>query len=84
MRLSRFASFLLRSCAALTAFALILGWPLTAAAIGAVGLISSVWMVCRLVGFGRLMHRIIEAVAKQIPVEPAARAPSPIRAPGTV
>jgi hypothetical protein len=87
MRFSRFASFLLRSCAALTAFALILGWPLTAAAIGAAGLISSAAMVCQLVGFGRLMHRIIEAVAKQMPltpVEPLARAPLPIRAPRTV
>jgi hypothetical protein len=87
MRFSRFASFLLRSCAALTAFALILGWPLTAAAIGAAGLISSAAMVCQLVGFGRLMHRIVEAVAKQaqlVPVEPLARAPLPIRAPRTV
>jgi hypothetical protein len=87
MRLSRFASFLLRSCAALTAFALILGWPLTAAAIGAAGLISSAAMVCQLAGFGRLMHRIIEAVAKQaplIPVDPVTRAPLLIRAPRTV
>src|SRR6202045_267740 len=71
MRLSRFASFLLRSCAALTAVA-----------IGAAGLISSAVMVCQLAGFGRLMHRIIEAVAKQaplIPVDPVARAPLPIR-----
>src|SRR5439155_25685747 len=84
MRFSRFASFLLRSCAALAAFALILDWPLTAAAIGAAGLISSAAMVCQLVGFGRLMHRIIEAVAKPaplIPVEPVARAGLPIRAP---
>ena len=87
MRLSRFASFLLRSCAALTAFALIVGWPLTAAAIGAAGLIGSAAMVCQLVGYGRLMHRIIEAVAKQvplIPVEPLARAALPIRTPRTV
>ena len=87
MRLSRFASFLLRSCAALTAFALILGWPLTAAAIGTAGVISAAAMVCQLVGFGRLMHRIIEAVAKQAPltpVKPMARAPLPIRAPSTV
>jgi O-antigen biosynthesis protein len=87
MRFSRFASFLLRSCAALTAFAMILGWPLTAAAIGAAGLISSVAMGWQLVGFGRLMHRIIEAVAKPmplIPVEPLARAPLPISAPRTV
>jgi glycosyltransferase involved in cell wall biosynthesis len=65
MRFSRFALFLLRSCAAATAFALILGWPLTAAAIGSAGLISLGVMGCQLVGFGKLMHRIIEAVAKQ-------------------
>src|SRR5437763_12942329 len=41
MRLSRFASFLLRSFAALTAFALILGWALTAAAIGAARLVRA-------------------------------------------
>jgi hypothetical protein len=87
MRLSRFASFLLRSCAALTAFALILGWPLTAAALGTAGVISSAAMICQLAGFGRLMHRIIEAVAKQtplIPVELVASTPLPIRAPRTV
>jgi len=65
MRFSRFALFVLRSCAAATAFALILGWPLTAAAIGSAGLISLGVMGCQLVGFGKLMHRIIEAVAKQ-------------------
>jgi O-antigen biosynthesis protein len=87
LRFSRFALFLLRSCAALTAFALILGWPLVAAGVGAVGLISLAVMGWQLVGFGRLMHRIIEAVAKQarlVPVEPVARAPLPIRAPSPV
>jgi O-antigen biosynthesis protein len=87
MRFSRFALFLLRSCAALTAFALILGWPLTAAAIGAVGLINLGVIGCQLVGFGKLMHRIIEAVAKQarlIPLEPVARTALPIRAPRPV
>lgn len=76
MRFSRIALFMLRGCAALTAFALILGWPLVAAGIGAAGLIGSAAMVCQLIGFGRLMHRIIEAVAKQarlVPLEPVAR-----------
>lgn len=76
MRFSRIALLLLRGCAALTAFALILEWPLTAAAIGAVGLISLAAMGCQLIGFGRLMHRIIEAVAKQarlVPLEPVPR-----------
>jgi O-antigen biosynthesis protein len=83
MRFSRFALFLLRGCAALTAVALILDWPLTAAAIGGVGLISSGVMGCQLVGFGKLMHRIIEAVAKQarlLPVEPLSQTALPIRA----
>jgi len=77
MRFSRIALFVLRGCAALTAFALILEWPLTAAAIGAAGVIGLVTMGCQLIGFGRLMHRIIEAVAKQarlVPLEPVARA----------
>ena len=87
MRFSRFALFLLRGCAALTAAALILGWPFTAAAIGAVGLVSSAVMACQLVGFGRLMHRIIEAVARQsrlIPVEPLVRTALPLHAPSVV
>ncbi len=87
MRFSRFAAFSLRSCAALTAFALILGWPFTAAAIGAVGLINLGVMGFELVGFGRLMHRIIETVAKQarlVPVERAARAPLLVQTPHTV
>ncbi len=87
MRFSRFALFLMRSCAALTAFALILGWPVTAAAIGSVGLISLAVVGCQLVGFGRLMHRIIEAVAKQarlVPVEPVARTPLLVQRPRTV
>jgi len=78
MRLSRFSSFLLRSCAGLTAFALILDWPLTAAAIGVAGLVSTAAIVWQLARFGRLMHCIIEAIAKQvqlIPVEPVARTP---------
>ena len=87
MRFSRFALFLMRSCAALTAFALILGWPVTAAAIGSVGLISLAVVGCQLIGFGRLMHRIIEAVAKQVrlvPVEPVARTPLLVQEPRAV
>ena len=87
MRFSRSGLFLLRSSAGLTAVAMILGWPLTAAAIGATGLINAGVMSWQLISFGRLMHRIIEAVANQVrlvPVEPLARMPSPIRAPGAV
>ena len=41
--------------------------------VGAAGLIGSAAVGCQLVGFGRLMHQIIETVAKQarlVPVEP--------------
>jgi O-antigen biosynthesis protein len=78
MRLSRPAVFLLRGYAALTAFALILGSPLAAAVVGAVGAANVAAIGCQLLVFGRLMHRIIEAVAKQaklMPLEPIARGP---------
>jgi glycosyltransferase involved in cell wall biosynthesis len=87
MRFSPIALFLLRGCGALTAFALIFGWPLAAAALGAAGLIGSAVMGCQLVGFGRLMHRIIEAVAKQaqlLPLKPVMHAASPVGAPNPV
>jgi hypothetical protein len=83
MRLSRFALFLLRGAAALTAAALILGWPFAAAAIAAAGLTGLAAMGGQLVGFGRLMHRIVEAVARQArlaPVEPKVRASLPVPA----
>jgi len=72
MRLSRPASFLLRSYAGLTAFALILGWPLVAGVIGMVGMVNCSVMGWQLVGFGRLMHRVIEALAKQAELMPLA------------
>jgi hypothetical protein len=78
MRFSHVARFVLRGCAVMTATALILGWPLTAAAAGAAGLIASAVMGCQLIGFGRLMHRIIEAVARQArlaPLDPVSRTP---------
>jgi O-antigen biosynthesis protein len=87
MRLSRLALFLLRGYAALTAFALIFGWPVAAAAIAAAGLVNCAVMAWNLFGFARLMHRIVEAVAKPvglIPIEPAsglrkaAPAPQPV------
>jgi hypothetical protein len=87
MRFSRFALFLLRSCAGLTAFALIVGWPLTAAALAAAGVMSLGAMGCQLIGFGRLMHRIIEAVAKQArlaALEPVARSRFPVPAARTL
>ncbi|MGC2203469.1 MAG: glycosyltransferase [Stellaceae bacterium] len=87
MRFSPIALFLLRSCAAVTACALILGWPMAAASVGGVGLLGSGIMGCQLFGFGRLMHRIIETIAKQarlVPVEPISRTPLPMRTPSTV
>jgi hypothetical protein len=74
MRLSHLALFLLRSYAALTAFTLILGSPLIAAVIAIVGIVNIGVVGCQLLDFGRLMHRIIEAVAKQaglVGLEPA-------------
>jgi hypothetical protein len=82
MRLSRPALFLVRGYTALTAFALILGWPLAGTITGALGTATAVAMGCQLVMFGRLMHRIIEAVAKQaklMPLAPTARGRLPRR-----
>jgi hypothetical protein len=72
MRFSRPALFLLRGYALLTALALLLGWPIAAAVLAAGGLVNLVAMGAKLAAFARLMHRIIEAVAKPtglIPVE---------------
>jgi hypothetical protein len=76
MRLSHLALFLLRSYAALTAFTLILGWPLVAAGIATVGFVNIGVVGCQLLAFGRVMHRIVEAVATQaqlVGLEPAQR-----------
>jgi O-antigen biosynthesis protein len=72
MRLSPFAAFLLRGYAVLTAFALVMGWPLAAAALAAAALVNLGVMAAKLAVFGRLMHRIIEAVAKPIGLIPVA------------
>jgi hypothetical protein len=63
-----------------------LGWPMAAAAVAAVGLASFAAMSIKLAGFARLMHCIIEAVAKPaglIPVEPKADARAALAAPAT-
>jgi O-antigen biosynthesis protein len=77
VRLSHPALFLVRSYAVVSAFALILGSPLVGTVIGAVGM-ANVGVICyQALGLGRLMHRIIEAVAKQArltPLEPVMRA----------
>ncbi len=84
MRFSQLALIVLRGYAALTAFALILGWPFVAAVIGVLGMVNICVMGGQLVGFGRLMHRIVEAVAKQarlVPLEPARHPPPRVRHP---
>ncbi len=84
MRLSRFALFLLRFYAVSTAFALILGWPLAAAAIGGAGLVNFAAMAIRLDGFARMMQRIIETVARPtglIPLAPLSAFRNPAGAP---
>ena len=84
MRLSRFALFLLRFYAVSTAFALILGWPLAAAAIGGAGLVNFAAMAIRLDGFARMMQRIVETVARPtglIPLAPLSASRNPAGAP---
>ena len=80
------ARVLLRACAALTAARLILGAPLAAVIFFALGVVNLGVIGWRLVTFGRLMHRIIEAVARQarlVPVEPIARRSAADRPPRT-
>ena len=73
MRLSQLALFLLRGYALMTAFALLLGWPIAAAVLAVAGLVNLGVIGTKLAAFAGLMHRIIEAVAKPaglIPVQP--------------
>jgi glycosyltransferase involved in cell wall biosynthesis len=73
MRMSSLARVLLRGYAALAAGALILGAPLVALVVFAIALVNLGVIAWRLVTFGRLMHRIVEAVARQarlLPAEP--------------
>ncbi len=75
MRLSRLSAFVLRAWAVAAAAALILDDPIAAAVIGGLGLAHFAVIAQRTAAFGGLMHRIIEAVAKQshlTPVEPIA------------
>ena len=72
MRLSRLSAFVLRGYAVATAAALILDAPAAAAAIGGIGLLQSALIAYRTVEFGRLMHGILETVAKSQGVSPVA------------
>ena len=65
MRISKLGLVLLRAYAALAAGSLILGAPVVAAVFFAIGLVNLGVIGWQLATFGRLMHRIIEAVARQ-------------------
>ncbi len=72
--------------AGIAAAALILHVPVAAAVVGAAGIAHFAYIAYQTASFGRLMHRIVEAVATQaqlVPVEPLARAPLPIGSPQT-
>ena len=87
MRMSSLAQVLLRGCAMLTAAALILDSPVVAMIFFALGVVNLGVAGWQLVIFGRLMHRIIEAVARHaelMPAEPIGRALPPIGAPRTI
>ena len=79
MRLSRLSAFILRGYAVATAAALILDAPAAAAVIGVIGLLQGALIAYRTLEFGRLMHGIIETVAKSQGVTPVA--PTPETAP---
>jgi len=84
--MSSLARFLTRLYAGLTAAALILGSPEAAVAVCAVAAVNISVVGWQMATFGRLMHRIVEAVAAHaglIPVAPIARAPLPIGTPRT-
>ncbi len=84
MRLSRLSAFMLRCYAGFGAAALILDAPAVAAVIGIVGLAHFSFIAYSTWAFGGLMHRIIDAVARQAqltPVEPTRRPAVPILSP---
>jgi glycosyltransferase involved in cell wall biosynthesis len=87
MRSSSLARVLLRTYAALAAGSLILGAPVAALVFLAIGIANFGVIGWRLVTFGRIMQRIIEAVASQvrlIPADPVSAAALPIGEPRTV
>jgi len=87
LRASSLGRVLLRCFAGLTAASLILGSPEGAVIFFALGLVNLGVIGWQLVTFGRLMQRIVEAVAGQarlVPVEPLRRAPLPIGTPRTI
>jgi glycosyltransferase involved in cell wall biosynthesis len=71
MRMSSLGRVLLRCYAALVAISLILGAPMAALAFLIIGIVNLGVIGCQLVAFGRLMQRIVEAVARQAHLTPA-------------
>jgi GT2 family glycosyltransferase len=87
MRMSSPARVLLRGCATLAAAGLILGSPIVAVSFLVLGVVNLGVVGWQLATFGRLMHRIIEAVAQQaqlMPADPTGRVARPIGPPRTV
>jgi hypothetical protein len=87
MRSSSLARVLMRAYTALAAASLILGAPAVAVLFVAAALINLAVIGCHLVTFGRLMHRIIEAVARHaalMPADPIRPAALPIGKPQTI
>jgi glycosyltransferase involved in cell wall biosynthesis len=87
MRSSSLARVLLRCYAALAAGSLILGAPAVAVFFLTLGIFNLGVVAWRSLTFGRLMHRIIEAVASQaklMPADPVGAAMLPIAEPRTV
>jgi hypothetical protein len=87
MRMSSPARVLLRGCATLAAAGLILGSPIVAVSFLVLGVVNLGVVGWQLATFGRLMHRIIEAVAQQaqlMPADPIGRVARPIGPPRTV
>src|SRR3954469_18250467 len=86
LRSSKLGLVLLRTYTALAAGSLILGAPVVAAIFFAAGLVNLGVIFWQLAMFGRLMHRIVEAVARHarlLPAEPIARPALPIGKPRT-
>ncbi len=75
MRLSRFSAFVLRGYAVATAAVLILDAPGWAVGIGLLGLAQCGLIFYRTIEFGKLMHRVIDTVAKRQNLTPFKAAP---------
>ena len=70
MRLSRFSAVVLRGYAAVLAAALILDEPAAAGVIALLGAAQTALIAYRTLEFGKLMHGIVETVARQVELVP--------------